>query len=308
MRPIGHLPIVLALVAVGAVFAATSLSRADGSVMAASAAGGWDARSSERVPWAAVVDAAPVLPTWHGSESQRLALAVAKVAANEGGMLRAADVAVVWQTARSHGRTSLQRLRWLRGHSRRVLGTECEPKRHGNCAWTRHLRWGTRRPEGWPAQVSWRPLAWLRVLQLSLDLVEGRTHFEPCPVDPWTWGGRMDVRHAVAVGLVPIGCQGSLNDGFVPVARYLRVLALSIPARARHRSRGAPDAGLGSHAARAPCAACTRDSRPADAWRDHLACASSASACGKRSTPGVGADARGPRAEGARSGPAWGPS
>lgn len=207
----------LVLCALGALAFVQPVHANDG--LPAAVAAGWAKRTVERVPWTAVVAAEPELPEWTGEPEQRLALAVAKVAANEGVMIRSADVALVWQVTRSHGETDTERLSWLRAHSRRVLGDECDPEAHANCMWTRNLRWGPWMPEGWTDRYPsglWRPNGWMRVLRLALDLVEGRTYFEPCYRAPYTWGGRMDVRDAIKrKGLIPLSCSGSLNEGFI---------------------------------------------------------------------------------------------
>lgn len=184
---------------------------ADDPLPAAVAAGA----QSEARGWAAVSHKLPELPEWRGTPKQHLALGIAKVAANESSMRTPGDVALIHQATMAHGSSVYARLRWLKSHSARVLGGECDPSKHGNCEWTRHLTWSARRPAGWPSElVDWRPSRWLRVLRLAWGLLDGHLTLEPCERAPYTWGGKMDHARALKHGLVPLGCEETLNEGY----------------------------------------------------------------------------------------------
>lgn len=159
--------------------------------------------------------------------SERLALAVAKVCANEASLeqARPADCALIWQTTRRHGRTPGARLAWLRAHSSCVLSERPLSAREllGNCVWSRHLSASEEAPQAWPEQIAWPRYAprWRTMRAFARRLVAGAVPPGgwPCTEDPFTWGGPMDHADAVASGLVPLSCRGTLNEGY----RYQRV-------------------------------------------------------------------------------------
>jgi hypothetical protein len=59
---------------------------------------------------------------------------------------------------------------------------------------------------------------WQTLLVRARQLVNGAQYDKPCPIKPVTWGGPMDHEIAAANGRFPIGCEGTLNDGFAPRA------------------------------------------------------------------------------------------
>jgi len=160
-----------------------------------------------------------------------LALAVAKVAANEGALWNFYDTSLIWQVVEGHGETDAQRLKWLQKHSGRVLGMKTCTS--GNCRWTKQLSKkatsmpaaiasGKGGPKDWEAY--WRVVMaprWGFVLRLAEELVGGRPYGHPCHITPVTWGSMRknmpDERVALRNGLFPIGCEGTLNDGFAPI-------------------------------------------------------------------------------------------
>lgn len=158
---------------------------------------------------------------------EELAHRVAKVAANEASLqrVRPAEVALIWQTTEHRAPTTLARIRWLTAHSSCVLTDRpmTEAEAAGNCRWSRHLRRGGARPEGWPRHLRWdryRP-RWEQVQAFARALVSGRAVMRPCPAPPFTWGGRtLDMRQALARGLRPLGCRDpqtgepTINEGF----------------------------------------------------------------------------------------------
>jgi hypothetical protein len=145
---------------------------------------------------------------------QSLALSVARVAVNEGALARRADAALVWQVTRNASPTPAGRAAWLASHSARVLGDR--PCLRGNCFWTRHLNRAGTAPAGLPTEWTSRTARrWLDVLAYVDWLVEGdHTTDDPCPITPKTWGCAADRAHAQREGLYPIGCSGTLNDGY----------------------------------------------------------------------------------------------
>lgn len=156
-----------------------------------------------------------------------LAMAIARVCANEGG-LRAehpADCALIYQATRRHGDTARERLDWLAAHSSCVLTsralTEDELVR-GNCRWSRYLADSDATPQEWPAGWSWdRAIPrWAAMRRFCRGLVAGRTPADgwPCAEDPDTWGGAMDRVGALAAGMRALRCEGTLNAGY----RYAR--------------------------------------------------------------------------------------
>jgi len=143
---------------------------------------------------------------------------VARISANEGALHSHADAALVWQATRVNGdRARDGRAGWLSRHSPAVAGRRACAR--GNCRWSPYLARDGRFPTGlavthdfWRVRV--RP-AWLSLLQYVDDLVlNDRDDDDPCAIEPATWGGKMDIVGARARGLYPIGCVGTLNDGF----------------------------------------------------------------------------------------------
>ncbi len=155
-----------------------------------------------------------------------LALAVAKVAANEASLteLRPAEVALIWQVTEARADSSADRLRWLRAHSSCVLTDRPlrDSELGGNCRWSRNLSDSDVEPANWPTSVPWSRYVerWRQVRGLARRLVDGHGGMRPCPGTPLTWGGPMDRARALERGLVPLGCRDprtgipTLNEGF----------------------------------------------------------------------------------------------
>ena len=156
---------------------------------------------------------------------RKLALRVARTAAHEGALKNLRDVDLIWQVTESRASTTEKRSEFLALHSGRAIGHKPCRTDDGNC-WSQTLdRRGTI-----PASVAvgdagyWRTVAipaWQRVLQRAEALISGDVISRPCPVAPYTWGGvgrapdgADDRQHAALDGLYPIGCSGTLNDGF----------------------------------------------------------------------------------------------
>ena len=153
-----------------------------------------------------------------------LAFNVAKVATNEGALWNVKDTDLVWQTVEHRGDDTESRLKWLSSHSPRALGLK--PCKSGNCMWARNL---TRRADALPAGIAsgkggpkdweayWRAEMaprWKAVLERAEGLVSGAIVDRPCSDPPDTWGGHMDWDQAVARGLIPLDCEGTLNRGW----------------------------------------------------------------------------------------------
>ncbi len=158
--------------------------------------------------------------------SARAALAtlLAHTAAHEGALLNAdplRELALLWQVVEGSAPTTEKRLAFLRAHSPQLAGTRtCRI----NC-WALELKGKTL-----PASVAasdaayWRKVVlptYLRIERRARELVAGAAYDKPCRVQPVTWGavGRLspeadDREKAAQHGLAPIGCEGTLNDGF----------------------------------------------------------------------------------------------
>lgn len=155
-----------------------------------------------------------------------LALAVAKVAANEASLaeIEPVDVNLIWQVTETRASTTSDRLRWLRAHSSCVLTDRPLTEREalGNCRWSRGLNAEDTEPNGWPSILAWSRFRdrWAQVREHARRLVAGRPYDRPCPGRPFTWGSRtLDMARALELGLVPLGCrddrgQPTRNEGF----------------------------------------------------------------------------------------------
>ena len=143
------------------------------------------------------------------------------MAANEGALWNLRDTALIWQVVENRGDDTKSRTRWLQKHSPRALGLKPCNGAGRNCQWSRNLRKEGTIPAGMAAGGDyWRyklQPRWLEVLALAEQLVAGTTRDKPCPTPPDTWGGDMDWANAVAHGLVPCGCEGTLNEGWAVV-------------------------------------------------------------------------------------------
>ena len=157
------------------------------------------------------------------SHSAALSHGIAMVSANEGALWNLRDVNLICQVTMGSASTHERRLRWLRGHSGRVMGDK--PCKAGNCRWTRNL---TRHANALPANIAsgkggpkdwdayWRvELAprWQAIMDLADRCVLGELE-KPCHLTPTTWDGRRWIHKAVMAGWMPVGCRGTLNEGF----------------------------------------------------------------------------------------------
>ena len=165
-------------------------------------------------------------PASAGSADQALALALARVAVHEGALHNPRDLDLIWQVTSGQGSTSTERLRWLQAHSPRALGLKPARPRDAN-AFTAELVQGLTVPASVASGASRQKLAywqhkvmpkWQQILERAEKLVAGAQYDKPCPLPPVTWGGPMDHEAAAADGRFPIGCEGTLNDGFAPRA------------------------------------------------------------------------------------------
>lgn len=168
-------------------------------------------------------------PPRRSTEEEGLIDAVWRVGLNEGCLLNLRDCALVWQVVEGWSEPRLPR---LRRHSSRVLGLK--PCTTGNCRWSRDLS----RDASVPAALASGQAAWWRVvaapraraaLAYVRKLVRGEIVDRPCPITPFTWGGPGDVQHAARNGLFPIGCEGTLNDGFAPLSAWVGVPEMAVP-------------------------------------------------------------------------------
>lgn len=154
--------------------------------------------------------------TVYRSAQDQLALELAVVAAHEGALDNRRDTALVWQVVESRSSTTQGRLNFLRAHSGRALGRKtCN---FGNCVWSREL---LKAPEQPPASLSaswWnatRATAWEELRHYASALVYGIELWRPCPAAPYSWGYAGDLKSAwLERRLVPLGCEGVMNDGF----------------------------------------------------------------------------------------------
>lgn len=161
------------------------------------------------------------------AQERRLAFHVAKVSVNEGALWNPPEVGLVWQVVEHRADTTGNRLRFLAKHSPRALGfLPCEKGPRANCHWARNLSRDLEvRPEGLDvAQDYWQlKLAprWAVVLFAAEAMVAGVPYAKPCDSPPHSWGGRRAVDWAAAVqrGLIPIGCHGTLNEGWAKLRR-----------------------------------------------------------------------------------------
>lgn len=147
---------------------------------------------------------------------QQLALELAVVAAHEGALDNLRDTALIWQVLESRRTTDRGRLELLRAHSPRALGLA--PCAGGNCRWSVEL---LRNPHATPASVDaayWQRVragTWALVMRTAQGLVYGVDTDRPCASAPFSWGYAGDVDSAWSKRrLVPLGCEGTLNDGF----------------------------------------------------------------------------------------------
>lgn len=161
---------------------------------------------------------------------QQLALEVAVVAAHEGAFDNQKDTALIWQVVETNGGDTVQkRLSFLRRHSPRALGEKpCVRKRPdvmANCEWSVPL---LENPDASPPvfeDAEWwavaRAPAWKKIRAYAWRLVSGLETWRPCPTPPRSWGYAGDVDKALSRGLVPIGCNEVMNDGFTFMPKSL---------------------------------------------------------------------------------------
>lgn len=162
---------------------------------------------------------------------ENLARAIAVVAAHEGALKSPRDLDLIWQTTTYNAQTDEQKLTWLRGHSGRALGSK--PCLHGNCIWSVDLYQKAPVPaavaSGRVSSGYWNAVTkprFEKLLGRARELVQGAAYDKPCSIEPRTWGGvgrdGVDDRAVAAkrFGRYPIGCDGTLNDGFAPAKAF----------------------------------------------------------------------------------------
>jgi hypothetical protein len=159
---------------------------------------------------------------------RELALSIAKVTMNEASFAAAPeDLYLIAQVVMGWADTNAGRLERFRRHSSCVLTDRplTEFEQHSNCRWSRHLSWNLEEPENWPPPIEWagrHQRIWLRMLQLSARIVLGASFPHPCSTTPTTWGGRViDHDQALRRGLLPLGCTGTANEGYILPRRIL---------------------------------------------------------------------------------------
>ena len=177
------------------------------------------------------------------SPRDQLALELAVVSAHEGALENRRDTALVWQVVEARALTTQARLHFLRAHSPRALGRKsCNV---GNCVWSRELLLAPEQPPASLSAAWWkatRALRWQEVRRYASELVYGIELWRPCPSAPYSWGYAGDLKSAwVERRLVPLGCEGTMNDGFTVAPRSLTALwqrhGVVEARKARFRSR-----------------------------------------------------------------------
>ncbi len=150
-----------------------------------------------------------------------LVLALARVAYNEAGD-NEPDLALIWAATRAHGETDRARLGFLYRHSpcaTAQLPDSIAYQRPGRCRWTRNLDHRGQQPRGWIPSRDGRWTSrdrdrWLAHLERAGEFVRGERVLDVCPETPWTWDGRRWIAERVAEGRRPLGCTGTLNEGY----------------------------------------------------------------------------------------------
>lgn len=164
--------------------------------------------------------------TW---AQERYAFALARVSAHEGALTNLRDVDLVHQVAITNAATPQKQLEFLHAHSGRSLGDK--PCTDANCEWSPKLNRAGTVPAAQAAgkdAAYWRVVVmprWRSVLARARVLASGAVPYSqlPCKRAPVTWGSvRLDSKKAASHGLYPLGCSGTLNDGFAPVSRETR--------------------------------------------------------------------------------------
>jgi hypothetical protein len=160
----------------------------------------------------------------------QLALELAVVAAHEGALDNLRDTALIYQVLEARAVSTAGRIALLRLHSGRALGRK--PCEGGNCAWSVEL---LRNPHATPPSVDaayWtrvRAGDWTLVMRKAQGLVYGIDDDRPCLGAPYSWGYAGDLKSAwLDRRLLPMGCAGTLNDGFALAPRSLRVLSADV--------------------------------------------------------------------------------
>lgn len=155
----------------------------------------------------------------------QLALELAVVAAHEGALDNLRDTALVWQVVEARARTTHGRLGFLRAHSPRALGYKrCTTS---NCVWSVELLHDPNVPPESLSAKWWnttRASQWERIRRYAAELVYGVELWRPCLAAPYSWGYAGDLESAwLERRLVPLGCEGTMNEGFTPAPKMLLV-------------------------------------------------------------------------------------
>jgi hypothetical protein len=181
--------------------------------------------SAVAAPFLATKICAANASTYRTAQDQ-LALELAVVAAHEGALENTRDTALVWQVVESRALTTQSRLNFLRAHSGRALGRKtCT---FGNCLWSRELLQAPEQPPASLSAVWWnatRANRWEELRRYASELVYGIELWRPCPAAPYSWGYAGDLKSAwLERRLVPLGCEGVMNDGFTVAPRSLTAM------------------------------------------------------------------------------------
>jgi hypothetical protein len=151
-----------------------------------------------------------------------LVLAVFRVACNEGALVNLREVSIVYQVTQSHGRSSGERLAWLRRHSPRSccarrdegLGPSAS-RAKGNQTWTSQLLPSCEKPEALDVSKAWwearRRASCFAVYHLAEALVTARIEDKPCDGAPTTWAAPWYRARPLAQGMIEHHCEGVLN-------------------------------------------------------------------------------------------------
>lgn len=167
-------------------------------------------------------------------EQRELSERVWRTCINEGGLVSLRDCSLIWQVVEGQADTTEKRIDFIKRHSPRVHGLKpCAPT-SGNCRWVRGLSSDLTLPAELAADNVddyWRVIVVPRAkaAREHVDaLISGAVVDRPCPIQPRTWGGLMDHEEAIRSGLYPIGCEGTLNDGFAMWQAFRGVRDLGI--------------------------------------------------------------------------------
>jgi hypothetical protein len=149
----------------------------------------------------------------------KLALHLAKVSAHEGAIVNPRDIDLVWQVTQNNGETVDRQIKFLEQHSGRAIGTK-EPRDGDANKWSREMTYALTVPASIASANTgyWKAVTiprFSKLLDRAKYLVAGGSYDKPCHIEPKTWGSvLLDSARAAKDGRFPIGCIGTINDGF----------------------------------------------------------------------------------------------